>query len=98
MIQIVPADLSMTSEPAESQLTSPIPSTASSVISEVLEDEDLPPSLAKAVQTVNQTGSLTPLIKEELRYTIQNKRLLKGESELVVEPKKETQSKVRGCF
>lgn len=43
------------------------------------------PTVVQAAYSAAQSGLLTPLIKEELRCTIQTKRLKKGEDELVVE-------------
>ena len=42
-------------------------------------------SLATAAMSAVQTGSVTPLIKEELKYSIQSRRLAKGKDELQVE-------------
>ncbi|XP_025105757.1 cyclic AMP-dependent transcription factor ATF-5-like [Pomacea canaliculata] len=41
--------------------------------------------MARAFQTSCQTGSLTPLIKEELKYTIMNRRHSAGQEEIVVQ-------------
>lgn len=40
------------------------------------------PSLGPAITSVLKTGSMMPLVKEELRCTIQTKRLAKGKGEL----------------
>ncbi|XP_074649839.1 cyclic AMP-dependent transcription factor ATF-3-like [Tubulanus polymorphus] len=71
------------------------------------EDSDVPPSpassvgsleaevdlrLATATMAVATSGSLTPLLKEEIRAAIQYKRLQRGESELVVEYKEKQKS------
>ncbi|XP_069119277.1 cyclic AMP-dependent transcription factor ATF-3-like [Argopecten irradians] len=40
--------------------------------------------LARAIQACQNTDSLLPMIKEELKYTIQNRRLLQGKAELAV--------------
>ena len=44
----------------------------------------LEPELARAAEQAVATGTMLPLIKEELKYSIQQKRLMKGEEELVV--------------
>lgn len=41
--------------------------------------------LLDATMTVLKTGKLTPLIKEELKCTIQNRRLARGQEELMVD-------------
>ncbi|XP_076100503.1 cyclic AMP-dependent transcription factor ATF-3-like [Mytilus galloprovincialis] len=53
-------------------------------------DAELKPSqqtdgFAEATLTALETGELTPLVKEELKYTIQSRRLANGQSELGVE-------------
>ena len=49
------------------------------------EDLHLDSSLAEAAVSALTTGSLTPLVKEELKYAIQNKRLKTGKEELKVD-------------
>ena len=50
--------------------------------------------LIEATLTALETGVLTPLVKEELKYTIQSRRLAKGQGELGVEFKLPEQSEV----
>jgi hypothetical protein len=41
--------------------------------------------LFDATVTALETGNLSPLVKEELKYTIQSRRLAKGQRELKVD-------------
>ena len=52
-------------------------------------------SLAEAAVSALTTGSLTPLVKEELKYAIQNKRLKTGKEELKVDYADPKPEKVR---
>lgn len=52
--------------------------------------------MARAFQTSCQTGSLTPLIKEELKYTIMNRRHSAGQEEIVVQFPTPARYEVRG--
>lgn len=52
-----------------------------SVLISIPKDE----KMAEAVLTTLETGSIMPLIKEELKYTIQSRRLAAGQPELQVE-------------
>mgnify|MGYP003571967726 CR=1 FL=1 len=45
--------------------------------------------LLNATMEALQTGNLAPIIKEELKYTIQSRRLTKGQDELTVDFQKE---------
>ena len=40
--------------------------------------------LIEATLTALETGEITPLVKEELKYTIQSRRLAQGQAELGV--------------
>ena len=51
--------------------------------------------LAYAAVRALQDGNLTPIIKEELRLTIQSKRLKKGQDELSVTFREPTEERVR---
>ena len=51
--------------------------------------------LACAAVRALQDGNLTPIIKEELRLTIQSKRLKKGQGELSVTFREPTEEQVR---
>jgi hypothetical protein len=42
-------------------------------------------ALLEATLTALETGELTPLVKEELKYTIQSRRLANGQGELGVQ-------------
>lgn len=42
-------------------------------------------SLLEATLVALETGELTPLVKEELKYTIQSRRLANGQGELGVQ-------------
>lgn len=52
--------------------------------------------MARAFQASCQTGSLTPLIKEELKYTIMNRRHSAGQEEIVVQFPTPARYEVRG--
>ena len=43
------------------------------------------PELLNATMVAYERGVLTPLIKQELKYTIQNRRFAEGKQELTVE-------------
>lgn len=63
--------------------------------------EDLDPAVAKAVRESASSGTLTPLIKTELKYTIQKKRILEGKLEMDPEELlavKDTVEKVKICL
>lgn len=55
-----------------------------------IKDEDL----LKAVQEVSESGSMLPLLKQELRLKIQTRRLSEGQKELVVDFTDEKRSEV----
>ena len=58
-----------------------------SPVENIYDEMDLKPKDEKIFQAVNEaltTGSLTPLVKEELKYSIQSRRLKEGKSELEV--------------
>lgn len=66
-------------------------------------DAELKPSqqtdgFAEATLTALETGELTPLVKEELKYTIQSRRLANGQSELGVEFTEPEQGQVSQCL
>ena len=42
-------------------------------------------NLIDATLVALETGNLSPLVKEELKYTIQSRRLAKGQTELAVD-------------
>ena len=54
--------------------------------------------LAYAAVRALQDGNLTPIIKEELRLTIQSKRLKKGQGELSVTFREPKEEQVRKYF
>ena len=64
-------------------IQSPAPSMASDSASEYSTSMDsMDPMVARAVHESSTSGTLTPLIKTELKCTIQKKRILAGKNEL----------------
>ncbi|XP_076464183.1 uncharacterized protein LOC143296235 [Babylonia areolata] len=64
---------------ADSSATSPLPAAAAAVAAEVAPQD----MMAAATLEALESCSLTPLIKEELKYTIQSRRLAAGKPELL---------------
>ena len=98
IVDCVPDSASMDGEefyvaPSTSSCTSPTsPVSPSTSGTASMTDEDLgsvdgliDATLAQAAISAVETGSLTPLIKEELRCAIQHKRLSEGKEELTPE-------------
>ena len=55
-------------------------------------------SFVQATLTALETGEITPLVKEELKYTIQSRRLAEGKSELEVKFEEPSHSEVNMIY
>ena len=64
----------------------------------VLSTDDMDPSLIKAVEEGSKTGSLTPILKLELKQKILHSRMKSGKGEIVLENDKPTGKRVSNHF
>ncbi|ELU03491.1 hypothetical protein CAPTEDRAFT_221193 [Capitella teleta] len=78
-------DLSEVMEPSDEPLDLSTPTLRENLTMENSLREAMDPNVAMATLSAVSTGTITPLVKEELRCTIQQKRLSEGKEELMVD-------------